>query len=236
MRIEGVAFDLEGTSVNLEPYHHKAHLLTLEEVGRPMELKEAIASIPHFIGGPGTEIWKDVEKLIVQVPAKTMQEMDQAHYKRLTSELETMPPRPGFVEFVREVSKRGLPVAIGSLTVRSQAENILKMSRLDKVFKEEVIVLADGVTKLKPAPDVFLETARRMGIDPAHQLVFEDSHNGVKAARAAGSIAVGMPVYGFPQALIPIIQNGASRVFMQWNEINLDALLTNLEREMNGKG
>ena len=81
---------------------------------------------------------------------------------------------------------------------------------------------------MKPAPDVFLETARRMGIDPKNQLVFEDSPNGVRAAIAAGSRAIGMPVVIRGSAVAALVDAGAARIFFDWREINASALITNL--------
>lgn len=64
----------------------------------------------------------------------------------------------------------------------------------------EVVVSSDEVAHGKPAPDVYLETARRLGVDPAACLVVEDSHNGVRAARAAGMTVVLVPNAAVPPA------------------------------------
>jgi beta-phosphoglucomutase-like phosphatase (HAD superfamily) len=63
-----------------------------------------------------------------------------------------------------------------------------------------VIISSDEVGHGKPAPDVFIEAARRLGADPATTLVVEDSLNGVKAARAAGMTVVLVPNHSVPPA------------------------------------
>ena len=93
------------------------------------------------------------------------------------------------------------------------------------------MVLRDDVTMLKPNPEVFLKTATIMGIDPRNQLVFEDSPRGVQAALAAGSRAIGMPVVIRGATVGALVNAGACRIFFDWREINLPALLDNLNSE-----
>ena len=61
--IRGIAFDLEGTVVNVEEAHHKGHLCAARDVGVVMDLDTALQKIPHFIGGPDKEIAKEIWEL-----------------------------------------------------------------------------------------------------------------------------------------------------------------------------
>ncbi|MDO8582341.1 MAG: HAD family phosphatase [bacterium] len=232
MAILGVAYDLEGTVVDLEDAHHQGHLQVMREVGMDLSLERAIKEIPHFIGGPHTKIIEEI--FAVGNKTLTIDEIDRrdrAYFReyRATAEIK---PRPGFLEVHHAFVARGLQVAIGSLTEREDAFLILDRSGLRALFPRECIVLAEDVTRVKPAPDVFVTTAERMGIYPCTQLVFEDSPNGVRAARAAGSLAVGMPVYDFSTAIIPLTEAGACRIFMDWHEVSVDNLLKDLEGEV----
>ena len=228
MKIHGIAFDLEGTVVDVEAAHHNAHFATAAEVGVEINTDNAFRLLPHFIGGPDSKVMEDIWALSEKkVSPEELLKRKQFHYERLLATMEVA-PRPGFLMFLGAVQDLGLPVSIGSLTSMVQAKVLLERSGVGELIGEANIVLAEHVKKHKPAPDVFLETARRMGIDPKNQLVFEDSPNGVPAAIAAGSMAIGMPTYNRPETLVRLINAGACRLFMDWREINAAALIQNL--------
>lgn len=137
-------------------------------------------------------------------------------------------PRSGFLDFYERVRDMGLKLTIGSLTPEKQAVTLLERSGLATLFGQHNIVLREHVANPKPAPDVFLKTASTMEIDPREQLVFEDSPRGVKAALAAGSKAVGMPVVIRGVTVGALVDAGACRIFFDWREINASALIENL--------
>ena len=121
-------------------------------------------------------------------------------------------------------------MAIGSLTAKDKAEVLLERSGLGKVFGKRNVVFAEDVAHLKPAPDVFLETAKRMNVDPSAQMIFEDSPQGVQAARAAGSkMVIGMPVILRPETIGALVGAGTYRIFFDWREIDLRQLLKEAE-------
>ncbi len=228
MKIQGIAFDLEGTVVDVEAAHHNAHFATAAEVGVKVNTDNAFQFLPHFIGGPDSKVMEDIWKLSEKkVSPEELLKRKQFHYERLLSTMDVA-SRPGFLRFLGAVQDLGLPVSIGSLTSMVQAKVLLERSGVGELIGEANIVLAEHVKNHKPEPDVFLETARRMGIDPKNQLVFEDSPHGVQAALAAGSRAIGMPVYNRPEASVPLINAGVCRLFMDWREINVQNLLNNL--------
>lgn len=226
--IKGIVFDLEGTVVDVEAAHHQAHILVGREIGVNLTIEEAMAQIPGFIGGGDPVVMqglKDMSGTPLTVQELVARKME--YYEHFLAAM-AIKPRPGFVEFLAALKGYGLPVSIGSLTPKSQAAVLLERSGVGALIGEENIVLREHVANIKPAPDVFLETARRMGVDPKHQLVFEDSPRGIQAAIAAGSKAIGMPVYNRPEATVPLIQAGACRLFLDWREINPEALINNL--------
>lgn len=103
----------------------------------------------------------------------------------------------GAVEAVRRIAAT-LPVAVASSAHQAVIDAALETTGLADLF--EVVVSSDEVEHGKPAPDVYLETARRLGRAPASCLVVEDSLNGVKAARAAGMTVVLVPNASVPPA------------------------------------
>lgn len=222
--INGVAFDLEGTIINLEPQHHKGHLKAAAEIGVNLSLEEALEKLPHFIGGPdeavALDIWNISDKkhspeYILKLSLKHFQEALQST---------KIKPRLGFLKFYEQLQKLGFETTIGSATTRSQTSVYLAKSGLARLFPPERIVLGEDVPRTKPAPDVYLETAKRMGIDPRKQLVFEDSPRGVKAARSAGSLVIGMPVYDMAAVKNLLINAGAIAVYSGWGEVNFRSL------------
>jgi len=101
------------------------------------------------------------------------------------------PPRiPGAVQAARRIAAV-YPVAVASGAPRRLIDVALQATGLDDVVR--IVVSADDVLRGKPAPDVYLEAARRLGVEPTHCLVVEDSVNGVQSGRAAGMVAALVP-------------------------------------------
>jgi len=91
------------------------------------------------------------------------------------------------IKLVTDVARKWfgkVPMAVASNGVRKNVEATLVATRLRPLFY--TIVTADDVERAKPAPDVYLEAARRMRVNPARVVVFEDSNEGLEAARSAG--------------------------------------------------
>jgi HAD superfamily hydrolase (TIGR01509 family) len=107
------------------------------------------------------------------------------------------PTIEGAIETVRRVADRR-PTALASSSHPRAIAAALAATGLGDVF--HIVVSSDEVSHGKPAPDVFLEAARRLGADPATTAVVEDSLNGLKAARAAGMTTVLVPNRSVPPA------------------------------------
>lgn len=228
-RFDGVAFDLEGTTVNIEFVHHTAHATVAAEAGVVLnldDLEEIIAKIPHFIGGPDDRIAEEIHQLgDGRISAEEILRRKKQYYDLWIRDITDIKPRPGFVEIVQRLSYLGIPFATGSLAATDQALPLMEKSGITRLFSRERIILREDVKELKPAMDVYLKTAERMGIDPTRQLVFEDSPNGIRAAIRAGSQAVGMPVYDRPAVITTLLGAGAKKVYKSWKEVDIDRLL-----------
>ena len=108
--------------------------------------------------------------------------------------------RPGIdgaVDAVRRIASRW-PIAIASSAHAEVIAAALAATGLTEAF--EAVVSSDEVAHGKPAPDVYLEVARRLGVAPSGTLVVEDSRNGVLAAKAAGMTVVLVPNASVPPA------------------------------------
>jgi HAD superfamily hydrolase (TIGR01509 family) len=110
---------------------------------------------------------------------------------------EGAPVIEGATDAARRIA-HGRPVAVASSAHHDVIAASLAATDLTDIF--EVVVSSDEVAHGKPAPDVYLEAARRLGVDPATCLVVEDSYNGVRAGRAAGMTVVLVPNAAVPPA------------------------------------
>jgi HAD superfamily hydrolase (TIGR01509 family) len=109
----------------------------------------------------------------------------------------SLPLLPGAVDAVRRIAARW-PVALASSANREVIDAVLAGSGLAGVFG--ATVSGEEVAHGKPAPDIYLEAARRLGVDPARSAAVEDSTNGLRSAAAAGMLVVALPNREFPPA------------------------------------
>ena len=100
-------------------------------------------------------------------------------------------PQPGAVELLQLVRQRAWPVAIASSSPTAIIDATLRAQGWDSIFP--LRCSADEVARGKPAPDVYLQAARLLGVAPEHCLALEDSPNGARAAVAAGMTCYAVP-------------------------------------------
>jgi HAD superfamily hydrolase (TIGR01509 family) len=105
-------------------------------------------------------------------------------------------PMAGVPEVPRRLRAAGFRLALGSSTEGTVIRATLASLGVAELF--ETVVAGPDVARSKPAPDIFLECARRLGVPPAACLVIEDSRNGVLAAKAAGMACAAVPCPSTP--------------------------------------
>jgi beta-phosphoglucomutase-like phosphatase (HAD superfamily) len=227
----GIAFDFEGAVVDVEPCHHGAHIVSaLKEAGLNMTNEDFHRYIEHFIGGPDDEVAEDIARLAadiaritggpeVKVDSKNILARKRSEYDNSISDF-PIQPREGYLDFIKEIKQRGYPFSLGSLTERAYAENLLVNSGLFEIFGNSYqrIVLREDVENAKPAPDVWIETSKRMGVNKANQIVVEDSPRGIKGAMEIGAYCIGMPVYDKLKVRQDLREAGARHVFTNWDD------------------
>lgn len=101
------------------------------------------------------------------------------------------PKKPGLDELLGWLSERGVPCAVASSSERRVVEANLRHAGVSEHFR--AVVTGDDGYPSKPAPDIFLGAAERLGADPARTVVFEDSPSGVRAASSGGFVTVMVP-------------------------------------------
>jgi beta-phosphoglucomutase-like phosphatase (HAD superfamily) len=218
-------FDLEGTCVDLEAFHFLAHEHTLRDKGVDCFTTEQISELPGAIGGGDEHIIRLLAERFGFNPPGFL-EMKTAFFEQIIAD-NPLAPRVGLVETIEEIRRRGLQLAIGSITPRARGELILERSGLRSLFPSEHIFFKENVCEIKPSPEVYLTAARFAGVHPSKQIVFEDSATGVRAAKAAGSQAIAVPVPMFQSHAHKqkLRDAGADHIFTSWSDVDLEVIL-----------
>ncbi|WP_200302044.1 HAD family hydrolase [Streptomyces adelaidensis] len=182
-----VIFDLDGTLVDSEPNYYEAGRRTLAEHGvtgftwADHELCVGISTRETVA------LWR--ERYGLDAPVEVFLDVKNRHYLALARAATRVYPE--MWKLVELLAAEGVPMAVASGSAREAIEVILAGTGLDAYLR--TVVSADEVARGKPAPDVFLETARRLGAAPADCVVLEDALPGAVAAHAAGMRCVVVP-------------------------------------------
>ncbi len=182
-----VVFDLDGTLVDSEPNYFKASLGTLARQG---VTDFTWADHETYVGISTLEtigIWK--RKYGIDAPDDELLEEMNARYLELArAETHVFPQMRLFVE---RLHAAGVPMIVASGSSPEAIDAILTGTGLGAQLP--LYVSADEVERGKPAPDVFLEAARRLGAKAGHCVVLEDAAPGAAAAHAAGMRCIALP-------------------------------------------
>ncbi len=174
-------FDLDGVILDSEPLHVEATNQVLRRYGHHLTLEE---NVP-YMGLGEREYWN---ALIQKFGLPEGIEGDLARAKAEIYEqlLRTEPlvPIPGISEFLARCQQAGFLLAVASSSRHPEIRLILQ--RLDFLKYFRVVVSSQDVQQGKPRPDIFLKAAKALDVPPERCIVFEDSLNGIRAARAAG--------------------------------------------------
>lgn len=184
--VAAAIFDFDETMIDLEPQHTSASVELCRSFG------DDYATLPEsWRHGSGRRVIDDVQDLRVhfgwQKPVHEIFALRQSFFDRACAEapLELM---AGVEESVRALHAAGIVLAITSSAVRGSIEAILRRFGLRDRFA--LIVDGSEVERGKPDPQAYRLTAEKLGVDPAHCIVFEDSTVGVTAAKSAGMFCV----------------------------------------------
>lgn len=227
----GIAFDLDGTVIDIESLHHSAHLRAAAEVGVDLSWEDAFERLPHLQGGPDEVVASEIASFADQdVSVRRVLASKHRYFHELLESLNSIKPRDGFREFLKWIRSHSIKVAIGPLSARSVALELLERSDLLLEFGEDLVVAREDVASPKPAPDIYYKTARRMEILPDRQLVFEDSVVGLNSGSAAGCRLVALPTITRTVFLQSLIDAGAEAIFSTWRDPELVEFIRELLR------
>jgi HAD superfamily hydrolase (TIGR01509 family) len=188
--VEAVIFDMDGVLVDSEVYWQESREDFARAVGKiwkPEDQRQAM--------GRSTVGWAQLmqERLAIDMPIDDiiadMKARVIAHYEQ------RLPVLPGALEAVKKAASV-YKVALASGSETSIIKLVMERTGLGQTF--DVVVYGDTIPRGKPAPDIYLETARRLSVPPEQAVGIEDSANGIRALKAAGMYAIAVPSPAFP--------------------------------------
>lgn len=180
MAYSAVLFDFDGVLVDTEWAIYDAWHRTFQTNGHPLPLDVYTQCI-----GSDFATWSPkthLEELTGQ--AFDWHDLDTRRQEEIVRDLAGEGPMIGVVEFLEKLRQQGVRSAVVSSSSHHWVDGWLEKLGLRHWF--ETVVCRGDAPRIKPAPDLYLEAVRRLGVEPGDCLVIEDSLNGIKAARAAG--------------------------------------------------
>ena len=188
--IEAVVFDLDGLLLDSEQvWDSVREQLARERGGRWHE------NAQRDMMGMSSPEWSRYMHDVIGL-REPPEEINREVVRRVESAYrDDLPVIPGAREAVKRIAARW-PLGLASSSNRELIELALELLGVRDLFL--ATVSSEEVARGKPAPDVYLEAARRLDVEPAQAAAVEDSHNGIRAAKAAGMRVVAIPNRHFP--------------------------------------
>ena len=185
--IRGILFDMDGLMFDTEAIGLKGWKKAGEELGiritdemvaslRGLGNRERRARFGEMTGRP--ELFDAAQKIRIEYSDSWIREKG-------------VPVKPGLTELLEYLKDKEIPAALATSTEREKAGWYLRLAGVEQYFQASVCGVEAGPSK--PAPDVFLKAAAKLGLPAEECMVLEDSENGLRAAKAAGCTAVVVP-------------------------------------------
>lgn len=179
--IKGLIFDCDGTLADTMPLHWRAWQVAVAKykLHFPQDRFYALGGVPS----------RDIFKMLAREQGVTLDHIKASHEKE--NEYLQFLPQVGPVHAVVEIAKENfgkIPMAVASGGSQEIIVQVLEHLRIRNLFG--AVVTSEMVTNQKPAPDIFLEAARYIGVEPEFCRAYEDTDLGLQAIRSAGMEAV----------------------------------------------
>ena len=208
MNNKAFIFDMDGVIIDSEPIHARAKMVILREYGITLSAQEI--GLDKYVGRSSKSFWGDMKARFPDVFTEEWQVMAGKKHEKYMDILNndaTIKAIPGLPELLQRLKAKGYKIGLGSSSIRPMVNNVLTRFGIIEYF--DALTTGDEVEHAKPAPDVYLLAASRLGVAPENCTVVEDAAAGIAAAKAAGMrcIAVRNPNSGtqdFSQADVVI--------------------------------
>ncbi|MDP6775947.1 MAG: HAD family phosphatase [Candidatus Latescibacteria bacterium] len=194
---EAVIFDVDGLIVDTEEIYCRTFNETLGVYGVSLTRRDYTVCVGHPVA---QNCEYAVEEYGLDVSPEFICGAWMGRFEEAISDPDGVPLMPGILDLLAHVRRRGYLLGIASSTERARMETTLQnglLSRLSDVesLDEVFVAILSGsdVEQIKPAPDIYLLAAERLGTQPERCVVFEDSEAGVRAAKGAGMTVIAVP-------------------------------------------
>jgi HAD superfamily hydrolase (TIGR01509 family) len=178
-----IVFDLDGVIWDGEPLYHEAFNVVLAPYGHVVTDEDYENVIGH--GVEDAWAWVLDRFQITEEPASFLRRYNEAVLELLGRSIE---PLPGIRDLLAELRERGLPIGLASASLRQWVDATIRGLGIEDAF--DATVSASEVARSKPAPDLYLKAADRLGVAPEYCLAVEDTRTGIGSAKAAGMFAI----------------------------------------------
>ena len=197
----GAIFDCDGLLADTETPDYEAWRLIYEEQGLALPVETWAQSIGTAKGHDRHDWHAALSEAVG--PGYDPEAVDTRRRLFYHNAIGRLTPMPGVLAVLDALDEAQIPCAVASNSDRGWVERVLEVTGLSGRFR--AIATADEVAHPKPAPDVYLLAAERLGVLPQHCAAFEDSPRGLAAAHAAGMFTVAVPTaltrhFAFEQA------------------------------------
>lgn len=204
-----VVFDMDGLMVDTESIYHLAWRKAAAELGYTLREETLLATTGRRMEDCYTILQESLDSTFPMAAFKVL--WLQRWYEHIDAH--GIPQKPGLTALLDLLDAHNIPKAVATSTEYPEAIFTLQKAHIAERFS--LIISGDQITNGKPAPDIFLRAAERLGVPPQQCMAFEDSEAGVLAASAAGMVTIMVPEIKHPS---PLVTKQAYRVFQSLHE------------------
>lgn len=202
---------MDGTLIDSEPYWMESEGALAQSYGGVWTEDDA-----HSIIGKSLYESSAILKERFGIADLSVQEVIDLMTNEVIANLKRkLPFRPGAIELLIELKKRGIKTALVTMSMRSMAQTVADSMGFEAF---DVIVAGDEVTMGKPHPEPYLKAAELLGVEITNCIAFEDSTTGMMSAESAGAHTIGVP------NLIPLPARPTNKIISSLTEVDLDNL------------
>lgn len=183
--MKALIFDMDGVIIDSEPLHFEIDIQTMNYLGAQITKEQ----LERFVGMTNPEMWA-----LIKAEYGVSQTVSEIIEYQLSAKIRSLrdlviEPIEGIKELIHKLKSRNIPIGIASSSPRLFIEEVLSKFQIREYF--DCVVSGEEVEQGKPAPDVYLEAAMLLDVNPHDCIVIEDSRNGIKAAKAAKMKCIG---------------------------------------------
>lgn len=183
--MKAVIFDMDGVIIDSEPIHLEVDMKTLKELGCDISEEE----LGKYVGTTNEYMFEDLKRaynISESIEEIIDKKVKMTKDKIINSDLE---PIIGIKELLIDLKNKNILTAIASSSPRDFIDLVISKFKLQNYFT--YIISGEEVQNGKPAPDIYIEAAKKLGVLSKECIVIEDSKNGVLASKSAGMKCIG---------------------------------------------